>query len=44
MSSVANVSGIVAMDRALLTERAGRVSAARLDRIMAGIDLVLGRT
>jgi mRNA interferase MazF len=41
--SVANVSQIVAIDRALLTERVGRVPAAQLDRIMAGIDLVLGR-
>jgi mRNA interferase MazF len=41
--SVANVSQIVAIDRDLLTERVGRVSAADLGRIMAGIDLVLGR-
>lgn len=41
--SVANVSQLVAIDRALLTERVGRLSDAYLDRIMAGIDLVLGR-
>lgn len=41
--SVANVSQIVAIDRALLTERVGRIPAAQLDRIMAGIALVLGR-
>ena len=41
--SVANVSQIIAIDRALLTERVGRVPTAQLDRIMAGIDLVLGR-
>jgi mRNA interferase MazF len=41
--SVANVSQIVAIDRDLLTERVGRVSAVDLDRIMVGIDLVLGR-
>ncbi len=41
--SVANVSQIVAIDRTLLTERVGRITAAQLDRIMAGIDLVLGR-
>ena len=41
--SVANVSQIVAIDRELLTERVGRVSAADLGRIMSGIDLVLGR-
>lgn len=41
--SVANVSQIVAIDRALLTERVGHISTTDLDRIMAGIDLVLGR-
>ena len=41
--SVANVSQIVAIDRDLLTERVGCVSAADRGRIMAGIDLVLGR-
>ena len=41
--SVANVSQIVAIDRELLTERVGRLSTADLGRIMAGIDLVLGR-
>lgn len=41
--SVANVSLIVAIDRELLTERVGRLTDSHLDRIMAGIDLVLGR-
>jgi mRNA interferase MazF len=41
--SVANVSQIISIDRAILTERVGRVSSSQLDRIMAGIDLVLGR-
>jgi mRNA interferase MazF len=41
--SVANVSQIVMIDRTLLTERVGRITAVQLDRIMAGIDLVLGR-
>jgi mRNA interferase MazF len=41
--SVANVSLIVALDRGLLTDRVGRLSDAHLDRVMAGIDLVLGR-
>jgi mRNA interferase MazF len=39
----ANVPQIVAIERELLTERVGRLSAADLGRIMAGIDLVLGR-
>jgi mRNA interferase MazF len=41
--SVANVSQIVAIDRDLLTERVGRLPDAHLRRIIAGIDLVLGR-
>jgi mRNA interferase MazF len=41
--SVANVSQIVAIDRELLTERVGKVSDTHLDRILAGIDVVLGR-
>jgi mRNA interferase MazF len=41
--SVANVSQIVAIDRALLSERVGRLSARQLHLILAGIDIVLGR-
>ena len=41
--SVTNVSQIVAIDRDLLTERVGRLSGGYLNRVMAGIDLVLGR-
>ena len=41
--SVANVSQIVALDRAGLTERAGRLPGKKLDLILAGIDVVLGR-
>lgn len=41
--SVANVSQIVTVDRELLTEIAGSVSAAQLQLILAGIDTVLGR-
>jgi mRNA interferase MazF len=42
--SVANVSQIVTVDRALLRRRLGRVSRPQLQRILAGIDLVLGRS
>ena len=42
--SVANVSQISAIDRELLTERVGRIAPEQLDRIMVGIDLVLGRS
>lgn len=41
--SVANVSQIVTVDRAMLTERIGRLSQAKLGLILDGIDLVLGR-
>jgi mRNA interferase MazF len=41
--SVANVSQIVAIDRVLLTERVGRLPGSYLGRVIAGIDLVLGR-
>jgi len=41
--SVANVSQIVAIDRALLTERVGHLSGNDLELVLAGIDLVLGR-
>lgn len=41
--SVANVSQIIALDRALLTERAARLSRAKLELILAGIDVVLGK-
>jgi mRNA interferase MazF len=41
--SVANVSQIVTVDRSLLTERVGRLSADDLQLVLTGIDLVLGR-
>jgi mRNA interferase MazF len=41
--SVANVSQIVALDKALLTERVGKISSARIELLLSGIDVVLGR-
>lgn len=41
--SVVNVSGIVSVDRALLSSRVGRLGRDDLDRVFAGIDVVLGR-
>ncbi|MFM9885047.1 MAG: type II toxin-antitoxin system PemK/MazF family toxin [Burkholderiales bacterium] len=41
--SVANVSQIVTLDKVLLTERVGRIPAAKLQLVLAGIDVVLGR-
>lgn len=40
--SVANVSLIVAIDRALLTERVAQLPSGYLSRVRAGIDLLLG--
>ena len=42
--SVANVSQIVTLDRASLTERVGLIPQASLDLVLAGIDTVLGRS
>ena len=41
--SVANVSQIVAIDRSLLSERTGKLSRSRLDSILSGVDVILGR-
>ena len=41
--SVANVSQIVTLDRDLLTGRVGKLPRAKLDLLLAGIDVVLGR-
>ena len=41
--SVANVSQIVTLDRGLLTERTAKLPRARLESILTGIDVVLGK-
>lgn len=41
--SVANVSQIVALDKALLTERFGKLPKSKTELLLAGIDVVLGR-
>ena len=41
--SVANVSQVVALDKSLLSERSGKLSRAKTDLVLAGIDVVLGR-
>lgn len=41
--SVANVSQIVTIDKTTLTERVGKLSAAKFNLLLAGIDIVLGR-
>ena len=41
--SVANVSQIATVDRAALTDRAGKLSRQKLELVLKGIDTVLGR-
>jgi mRNA interferase MazF len=41
--SVANVSQTSSIDRGLLSERVGALSTRELQRILAGINIVLGR-
>jgi mRNA interferase MazF len=41
--SVANVSQIVTVDKSILTERVGKLSAAKLELVLSGIDVLLGR-
>jgi mRNA interferase MazF len=41
--AVVNVSQIVTLDRSRLSEHVGRIGAPKLDSILAGIDLSLGR-
>ena len=41
--SVANASQIIAIDRAFLTERVGRLAPKQLAQILQGVDVVLGR-
>ena len=41
--SVANVSQILAIDKTLLTEHVGKLSRAKVNVLLSGIDVVLGR-
>ena len=41
--SVANVSQLVTLDKNLLTECTGKLSRAKIDLLLSGIDVVLGR-
>lgn len=41
--SVANVSQVVALDKAVLTERVGKLPRAKVELLLVGIDIVLGR-
>jgi len=41
--SIANVSQILTLDRTLLSERTGKISRAKVELVLSGIDVVLGR-
>ena len=41
--SVANVSQVITLDKSLLAERSGKLPQAKLELILSGIDIVLGR-
>ncbi len=41
--SVANVSQVVALDRGVLSDRVGKLSASEIGLVLGGIDVVLGR-
>lgn len=41
--SVANVSQILTLDRSVLTDRVGTLPESKLDLVLYGIDVVLGR-
>ena len=41
--SVAMAALILSIDKSLLTERAGKLSRAKLELVLTGIDTVLGR-
>jgi mRNA-degrading endonuclease toxin of MazEF toxin-antitoxin module len=40
---VANVSQIITIDREFLARHAGRISQRKLQLILAGVDIALGR-
>lgn len=40
--SIANVSQLVTLDKAVMTDRAGKLSKSKLQLVFAGIDVVLG--
>jgi mRNA interferase MazF len=41
--SVANVSQLITLDRSVLTERVGALPAKKLQLVLLGLDIVLGR-
>lgn len=41
--SVANVSQVTTIDRSVLTDRVGKLGESKLELVLAGLDIVLGR-
>ena len=41
--SVANASQLVTLDKSVLSERVGKLPKAKVDLILAGIDVILGK-
>ena len=41
--SVANVSAVITLDKSMLTERVGKLSRSKVELLLAGIDVILGR-
>ncbi|HKO59410.1 MAG TPA: type II toxin-antitoxin system PemK/MazF family toxin [Thermoanaerobaculia bacterium] len=41
--SVANASLVISLDKQLLTEHMGKLSRAKVELVLAGLDAVLGR-
>jgi mRNA interferase MazF len=42
-NSVANVSQVVTLDKTLLVDRVGKLSRAKVELLLSGLDVVLGR-
>ncbi|MCY4600915.1 MAG: type II toxin-antitoxin system PemK/MazF family toxin [Acidobacteria bacterium] len=42
-NSVANVSQVVALEKAVLDERVGKLPRAKIELLLSGLDVVLGR-
>lgn len=41
--SVASVAQIITLDKSILTDRVGKLPRAKLELVLAGIDVILGR-
>jgi len=41
--SVANASQVITLDKTVLTERVGKLSSAKVELVLAGIDVILGK-